>query len=89
MVGNVWEWTSDWWTIRHSPLVVHQDPVGPDQGRDKVKKGGSFMCNKDYCYRNRCAARSQITPDSSAQNLGFRCAVDKDKLPQHLSHIEL
>lgn len=59
MIGNVWEWTQDWWT---------------DEKVDKVKKGGSFMCHKDYCYRYRCAARSQNTPDSSAHNLGFRCA---------------
>lgn len=34
------------------------------------------MCHKSYCYRYRCAARSQNTPDSSASNLGFRCAAD-------------
>jgi len=61
MIGNVWEWTDDWWT---------------EEKVDRVKKGGSFMCHKDYCYRYRCAARSQNTPDSSAYNLGFRCAKD-------------
>ena len=61
MIGNVWEWTEDWWT---------------EEEVDKVKKGGSFMCHKDYCYRYRCVARSQNTPDSSAHNLGFRCARD-------------
>ena len=29
-----------------------------------------------HCYRYRCGARSQNTPDSSASNLGFRCAAD-------------
>ena len=29
-----------------------------------------------FVYRYRCAARSQNTPDSSAGNLGFRCAAD-------------
>ena len=53
MIGNVWEWTSDWWTIRHNPLIVHQDPHGPPEGKDKVKKGGSFMCHKSWCYRYR------------------------------------
>lgn len=76
MVGNVWEWTSDWWTVQHDTDTPH-NPKGPDSGSDKVKKGGSYMCHKDYCYRYRCAARSQNTPDSSASNLGFRCAATK------------
>jgi len=63
MIGNVWEWTEDWWGRE-------------GEQTDKVKKGGSFMCHKSYCFRYRCAARSQNTPDSSAHNLGFRCAAD-------------
>lgn len=34
------------------------------------------MCHKSYCFRYRCAARSQNTPDSTAGNLGFRCAAN-------------
>ncbi|XP_054168269.1 LOW QUALITY PROTEIN: formylglycine-generating enzyme-like [Oppia nitens] len=75
IVGNVWEWTADWWTTKHS-IEPSTDPKGPESGTDRVKKGGSFMCHKSYCYRYRCAARSQNTPDSSASNLGFRCAAD-------------
>ena len=88
MVGNVWEWTSDNWTIRHNALVLHQNPQGPAKGESRVKKGGSFMCTLGYCYRYRCVARSENTPGSSAHNLGFRCAADKNKLPNYLSHEE-
>lgn len=66
IVGNVWEWTSTLWD-------KHDADETPDK-RQRVKKGGSFMCHKSYCYRFRCAARSQNTEDSSASNLGFRCA---------------
>jgi len=73
MVGNVWEWTHDWWGTAHSK-TPQKDPLGPSYGRDKVKKGGSFMCSKEFCYRYRCSARDKNTADSSASNLGFRCA---------------
>ncbi|XP_017057812.1 formylglycine-generating enzyme [Drosophila ficusphila] len=63
MVGNVWEWTADLW-----------DATDVSENANRVKKGGSFLCHKSYCYRYRCAARSQNTEDSSAGNLGFRCA---------------
>lgn len=63
MIGNVWEWTSNSWSV-----------AGRVNENEKVKKGGSFMCHKDYCFRHRCAARSQNTADSTASNLGFRCA---------------
>lgn len=81
MVGNAWEWTADWWSVHHSTDETH-NPTGPATGKDKVKKGGSYMCHKSYCYRYRCVARSQNTPDSSASNLGFRCAADQ--LPDYL-----
>jgi formylglycine-generating enzyme len=56
--------------------VVHVNPTGPRTGTDKVKKGGSFLCHKSYCYRYRNAARTASTPDSGTYNIGFRCAKD-------------
>lgn len=49
------------------------DPVGPPMGRDRVKKGGSFLCHRSYCYRYRTVARFPTTPDSATINIGFRC----------------
>jgi len=39
-------------------------------------RGGSYLCHDSYCNRYRVAARSSTTPDSSAANVGFRCAND-------------
>lgn len=48
-----------------------------DEGEvDYVKKGGSFMCHRDSCYRYRAAARDKNTANSSAANLGARCVYD-------------
>ena len=39
-----------------------------------ASRGGSYLCHASYCNRYRTSARSLITPDSSAGNVGFRCA---------------
>ncbi|XP_075249518.1 formylglycine-generating enzyme-like [Convolutriloba macropyga] len=80
MVGNVWEWTQDWYTNKHSP--ASNSMTGPSSGKDKVKKGGSFMCQKGFCYRYRCAARGNNSPDTSAYNLGFRCVKSASPNPE-------
>lgn len=67
IVGNVWEWTADLWDLESD---------SKKENPNRVKKGGSYLCHKSYCYRYRCAARSQNSADSSAGNLGFRCAKD-------------
>lgn len=75
MIGNVWEWVEDWWTTSHS--TDHQvNPRGPPSGTDKVKKGGSFLCHRSFCYRYRNVARYPTTPDSATLNSGLRCAKD-------------
>ena len=86
MVGNVWEWVNDEYTIEHdtTPYV----PVNPKPAAiypfDKlrrnvdrrVSKGGSWICFYP-CARN--SARQGIDSDSSTSNLGFRCAADLDE----------
>ncbi|XP_043375835.1 formylglycine-generating enzyme isoform X4 [Dermochelys coriacea] len=47
IVGNAWEWTSDWWAVHHSAGETH-NPKGPSSGTDRVKKGGSYMCHKTF-----------------------------------------
>ena len=87
MIGNVWEWVGDYWTVDH-PLAYGGDggrgrgggatppldPKGPRVGDARIKKGGSFLCHKSYCNRYRIAARAHSSADSATANLGFRCA---------------
>lgn len=71
MAGNVWEWTSS----LYLPYgVAEHDPV--DDKGERVARGGSFLCSQSYCQGYRASARNHTTPDTSLENIGFRCAAD-------------
>ncbi len=72
--GNVWEWVFDDFSL---PAEIRRShPHGPLDGDARVQKGGSYLCHHSYCLRYRVAARQANTPDSSAGNVGFRCAAN-------------
>src|SRR5690606_19542343 len=74
--GNVWEWTADWFAADYYAHSPEHDPRGPAAGVARVMRGGSYLCHHSYCHRYRVAARSANTPESTAGNIGFRCAND-------------
>jgi formylglycine-generating enzyme required for sulfatase activity len=90
MIGNVWEWTNDWYRARHSrePAI---NPSGPDlvslrvpdgAAASRVIKGGSHLCASNYCSRYRPAARQPQEVDLGTAHLGFRTVLNKQATSQ-------
>ena len=94
MIGNVWEWTADWWSdsIRRASRAGSaarssagraSRPSDPLQIPRRVLKGGSHLCAPNYCRRYRPAARHAHPIDTSTSHIGFRCVV---RPPQRLTN---
>ncbi|MBU6162444.1 MAG: SUMF1/EgtB/PvdO family nonheme iron enzyme, partial [Myxococcales bacterium] len=69
MLGNVWEWTWDWYGTYPGTVT---DPTGPTSGSDRVLRGGSWIIFG--AQSARAAIRDLRTPAARGNNSGFRLA---------------
>lgn len=73
MLGNTWEWTSDWFSLdvysKSAKLSVTPDPQGPAKGNRHVIRGGSWFTPIEEV---RLSARRAGNPERQV-DYGFRC----------------
>jgi sulfatase modifying factor 1 len=73
MHGNVSEWVNDWYADSY-PSGAQTNPKGPDTGKERIRRGGSWY---DPAARCRSAFRLRVAPDRVDRIIGFRLVTDK------------
>jgi len=73
MLGNAYEWVSDWYDSGYYNRSPASNPPGSTSGGTRVIRGGAWNYGLDW---TRVTSRSKLEATTRVENLGFRCAQD-------------
>ena len=69
MFGNAWEWVADWYGPNSYANHRTLNPIGPSDGQQRVRRGGSYHCKP---HMVRPGYRAADKPEQRYTVLGFR-----------------
>ena len=72
MVGNVYQWVTDWYQQDYYPSAPDQNTTGPGSGTQRVIRGEDFSDSVESDFR--AAYRFRWEPDNGTHFISFRCA---------------
>lgn len=73
MIGNDWEWVSDWWGTNSYSNTTYKNPQGLTSGQKRGIRGGSWYHWPKY---NRASFRGSSKPNYRSPDYGIRCVKD-------------
>ena len=74
MIGNVMEWTNDWYYLNYYAFMPKQNPQGPETGLYKSVRGAGWGDGRGEPERLANFYRNFSDPELRSSTIGFRCA---------------